>query len=176
MRILWSANAPWATTGYGVQSKHLLPRLQALGHEVGVFAWYGLQGGKMDASGVPVYPQGYDQYGNDILPAHCADFEADVFATLIDAWVLDPTLGQRASAECGKWVPWIGWFPVDSSPPYPGIMERLPHIDYPVQYSQFGLREVEKAGGPNCRYIPHGVASACPAAPRCRCPTTPGSA
>jgi glycosyltransferase involved in cell wall biosynthesis len=157
MRILWSANAPWATTGYGVQSKHILPRLQALGHEVGVFAWYGLQGGKMDASGVPVYPAGYDQYGNDILPAHCADFAADLFVTLIDLWVQDPALGQRASEECGRWVPWLAWFPIDSSPPYPGILERLPHVDYPVQYSQFGMAQAAAAGAPKCRYIPHGV-------------------
>ena len=157
MRILWSANAPWSKTGYGVQAGHLLPRFQALGHTVGMFAWYGLAGGKIQLGDIPIYPCGLDPYGNDMSPGHAKDFHADLVASLIDVWVMDPALGRRTSELCGQWVPWLAWFPVDHAPVSPAILERVAAVDYPVQYSQFGMRAVADMGGPLCRYVPHGV-------------------
>lgn len=157
MRIMWSANGAWATTGYGVQSKHVLPRFQALGHDVAMFAWYGLQGGRLNLGDMPIYPCGMDPYGNDIYPGHARHFDADLVISLIDIWVLDPALGQRISEACGRWVPWLAWFPIDHAPVAPPLLERIAQCDYPVQYSQFGLKAVADLGGPPCRYVPHGV-------------------
>lgn len=136
---------------------HLAPRFEALGHRVACFAWYGLAGGMADAGSMPIYPAGFDQYGNDIAPLHAKHFQADLLITLIDAWVQDPLLGQRTSKACGRWVPWLGWFPVDSSPPYPPLIRTILGMDYPVQYSRFGLEQVALSGGPAARYVPHGV-------------------
>lgn len=150
MRILYSSNAVWANSGYGIQGRELLPRFQALGHEVAQFAWYGLQGGMMNANGIPIYPGYRDAYGNDITPHHVAHFKADLLITLIDIWVLDPDM----EARCG--VPWLAWFPIDHAPVSDIILERVRKCSYPVQYSQFGLAETERVGVP-CGYIPHGV-------------------
>ena len=56
LRILYSSNAFWSASGYGVQGRSLLPRLAEL-PEVGgrdniaMFAWYGLQGGVHNVEG-----------------------------------------------------------------------------------------------------------------------------
>lgn len=96
LRILYSSNAPWASSGYGVQGQSLLPRLAELPEidgrdNIGIFAWYGLQGGIHNVSGFRVYPAGADAYGNDIIAAHTRDFQADVVISLIDVWVMHGT-------------------------------------------------------------------------------------
>ena len=123
MRILYSSNAMWVSSGYGVQGKHLLPRFQALGHEVAMFAWYGLQGGFMKMGEIPCYPMFRDWYGNDVIAHHAKNFKADLVITLIDIWVLDPETETR----CG--VPWLAWFPIDHAPVSEAILElSLIHI------------------------------------------------
>ena len=57
LRILISSNAPHASTGYGVQAKGLAYGLKAMGHEVAIHAWYGLQGGVINAGGILMYPR-----------------------------------------------------------------------------------------------------------------------
>jgi hypothetical protein len=32
MRINWFSNSPWASTGYGVQTRLFVPRIRKLGH------------------------------------------------------------------------------------------------------------------------------------------------
>ena len=48
LRILYHANAPWAKTGYGVQSNSLLPRLAQMDEveEIALLAYYGIAGGE----------------------------------------------------------------------------------------------------------------------------------
>ena len=70
LRIMFMANAPWCTTGYGVQGKHLTPRLRKLGHEVNYFAFYGLQNGVLNIDGSTIYPMGSHLWGADVLDAH----------------------------------------------------------------------------------------------------------
>ena len=61
LRILYSSNAIWANSGYGIQGRSLLPRLADLetvgGREnIAQFAWYGLQGGIHHWEGFKIYP------------------------------------------------------------------------------------------------------------------------
>lgn len=150
MRILWSSNAIWAHTGYGVQAKYLLPRFRALGHEVAQFAWYGLQGAKVQMGDILIYPCGYNAWGNDIIGAHAAHFRADVVISLMDIWVLPPNYRELVGR------PWVCWFPVDHYPCPDAILERAKTADYPVTYSKFGQRAMRERGL-DCHYIPHGV-------------------
>ena len=55
LRIMYASNAPWCASGYGIQGRSLLPRLQQLDvvDELAVFAWFGLQGGGTMANGLP---------------------------------------------------------------------------------------------------------------------------
>lgn len=148
LKILWASNAPWANTGYGNQTRLFVPRIQALGHEMALCAWYGLEGGSLRWNGLPVYPKGYNAYGNDVVGAHATHFGADILITLIDAWVLEP----RAFSTT-RWCP---WFPVDMQPVPPPVLAKASQAYQPIVYSRFAEREARRAGL-DVRYVPHGV-------------------
>jgi glycosyltransferase involved in cell wall biosynthesis len=150
VRILIHSNAPWAATGYGVQTRIFAPRIRDLGHEVGISAFYGLEGASIQWQGMNVYPKAFHPYGMDVVAQHAREMKADIVLTLIDGWVMDPA---RITAGGAKWVP---WFPVDHDPlPHP-VREKVKHAYQPIVYS----RHAEKAAtdaGLDVRYVPHGV-------------------
>jgi glycosyltransferase involved in cell wall biosynthesis len=148
MRILWSSNAIWCASGYGIQAKHILPRFQAMGHVVAQHAWYGLQGGMLNLNGMQIYPCGADPWGNDIIEAHAKHFEADIVISLMDAWVLK---------EYGKKkIHWIPYMPIDHDPPPAAVLEAIKGAYRVCSYARFGERLLNEAGVKNT-YIPHGV-------------------
>lgn len=155
MKILYSSNAVWAASGYGVQGKSLLPRLADLPtvggrQNVRVFAWYGLQGGAHVVDGFVTYPQGADPYGNDMIGQHSKDFGADVVVTLIDAWVLRDTAQKVAPA---KWLPWL---PIDHDPVPDAVLQAIESAHMPLTYSKWGHDMLLRHGRTNT-YIPHGL-------------------
>lgn len=152
-RIMFMANAPWCTTGYGVQGKHLTPRLKALGHEVAYFAFYGLQNGMLTQGGVPVYPQAQDMWGGDVLPGHMQDFRADTLITLLDVWV-SQTFSLQTQRYGWRWLPWT---PIDCEPVPEVTLEHLQGAHTVLPYSRFGEAQLRDAGVENVRYVPHGV-------------------
>ena len=146
---MFVSNSPWSCTGYGNQTRMFVPRLKALGHEMAIHAFYGLQGGILNWDGVPVYPVGYHPYGQDIMAAHAGHFGADIAITLIDAWVMEPRMhGPRL-----RWVP---WYPVDQDPIPPPVAEKVRQAYQPIVYSKYGEAKSRDAGI-DCRYVPHGV-------------------
>lgn len=148
MRILWSSNAVWANSGYGIQAKHLLPAFQAMGHDVAQHAWYGLMGGTLNLNGIVIYPAGMDQYGNDIVEAHAKHFKADVVISLMDAWVLN---------EYGKKkMRWIPYMPIDHDPIPSKVLRAIEGAFRVASYAEYGERALNGAGIANT-YIPHGV-------------------
>jgi glycosyltransferase involved in cell wall biosynthesis len=153
MRIMFQANAPWCTTGYGVQGKHLVPRLQALGHELAYFAFYGLANGVLNINGCPIYPMGTAMWGHDVVQAHMAHFRADLLISLMDVWVLEG-YGQMAQRSGYLWCPWT---PVDQEPVPNLVLKRLEGAHTVIPYARHGEAEFRKAGIENVRYIPHGV-------------------
>ena len=154
LRIMWSSNAPWCHTGYGVQAKYLLPRLARLGHEPACFAWYGLDGAQftitLDGVEVPIYPRNHDIFGRDVIKAHCDDWKADVLITLMDIWVLPENFQERVG------VVWAPWFPIDHEPIPPPVLAVAKRAAFPITYSHFGQRMMTDAGVKSW-YIPHGV-------------------
>lgn len=156
MRILWSSNALWANTGYGVQARHLLPRLKALGHEVAQFAWYGLHGSTIEASGIRIYPGYADPWGLDVITGHIQHFKADLLISLQDLWVLPPDYVKLVHQGGAKWA---AWFPIDHDPAPELVLQQAITADYAINYSRFGQEEA-KAKGIDCPYIPHGIADA----------------
>lgn len=152
-RILYQCNAPWVPTGYGVQGRHLIPRLQKLGHQVAYFAFYGLQGGALDLNGIPVLPLGYKPWGEDILPAHMKSFKAQVHLSLMDVWVTEHygTLAKKYG-----WI-WLPWTPIDQKPVPQIVVERLEGAHTVLPYSKFGENQLRLSGVTNTQYLPHGV-------------------
>ncbi|HPC93153.1 MAG TPA: glycosyltransferase, partial [Myxococcota bacterium] len=150
MRILASSNSLHAPTGYGTQMRGLLPRLQRAGHDIAMFAWYGLEGAPLHAGPIKMYPKGKHPFGADLIGHHVMDFKADIVLTLQDIW----TLPEMFEARCG--VPWVCWFPVDHYPAPPPVVARARESSYPVTYSLFGQRAMQEAGV-KTTYIPHGI-------------------
>lgn len=155
IRLLYSSNAFWSNSGYGVQGRSLLPRLAGLPQIGGVeniamFAWYGLQGGLHEVGGIRCYPAGADPYGNDIIGAHTKDFGANVVVSLIDVWVMKQTAEKIAPAL------WLPWLPIDHDPVPPAVLDSLQGAYLPLTYSKWGHRLLAGAGINNV-YIPHGV-------------------
>jgi len=155
LKILYSSNAPWASSGYGVQGKSLLPRLADLDvvggrSNIGVFAWYGLQGGIHDVDGFRVYPSGNDPYGMDVIKGHTHHFGANVVISLVDVWVMKDAAEKVAPAL------WCPWCPIDHDPVPPKVLECLKGAHLPLTYSKWGRDLLNKAGVENL-YIPHGI-------------------
>ena len=154
-RIFWFSNSPEAPTGYGTQTAQVVRRLKKRGHDVAVAANYGQQLGMGKWQGVPVYPQGYDGYSQDVIMSHFNDFagqsdEPAVMVTLFDVW----TLTNPALAE----VPHIlSWTPVDHMNVVPAVRKWLerPNVT-PVAMSQHGLAAMERVNIDGV-YIPHAL-------------------
>lgn len=154
MKVLIASNAPWASTGYGTQTRQLAERLRDHGHEVGIFAFYGLAGSRLDWNGIRVYPGYSDPYGNDVLAQHAqthfgGDVRGGLVITLIDAWVLNP--GVIGQLNC------LSWTPVDHEPCPPRVVQALKGGgQVPVAMTRFGERMLKDAGLSPV-YAPHGI-------------------
>lgn len=153
LRITFSSNAPWVGTGYGNQTRTFAPRLQALGHDVSLVAWWGLEGGIIDGwNGMRVYPKGMHPYGSDVMGVHAQHFGADLLITLIDAWVLNPQ-------DVPPGIRFAPWFPIDSDPVPPPVLKVVKEAWKPLVYSRFGQRMMDNAGI-EATFIPHGINTA----------------
>jgi glycosyltransferase involved in cell wall biosynthesis len=148
LRILLLSNAGWCPSGYGIQVQSFIPRLKAAGHELAVSAFFGLQGGQLEWEGIKHYPSGYQQFGNDVVHLHAADFGADIVIGLIDVWVIRP--------EIFKLVRFVPWTPIDHSPVPRPVSDRLRSSWAVLAYSKFAMRELERVGI-NPHYVPLAV-------------------
>lgn len=150
MKIMIHSNAPYASSAYGCQTRYLSQYLLKLGHQVAVSTFYGLQGTKMEANGITIYPVGLDGWGNDIIDSHADNFGADMVISLIDVWVLHD-FGKKLP---GKWYP---WFPLDGEPMPESFKPALEGCMKAITMNAWSLKQVEKAGVKNAMYIPHAV-------------------
>jgi glycosyltransferase involved in cell wall biosynthesis len=149
LKITWASNAPWAPTGYGTQTKQVLKRLKADGHEVAVAANFGLMAQPIidPDLGIPIVPLGADGFGNDVLLPHHRLFGGDWIITLYDVWVYqNPDLDQARIAS---------WTPVDHAPVPPKVADWA--SKHPtIAMSRFGEAELKKKGiAP--MYAPHAL-------------------
>ncbi len=149
LKLTFSSNAAFANTGYGNQTRTFAPRLKALGHDVAMIAWWGLEGGMLEWNGMRVYPKGMHPYGSDVMGAHSQHFGADLLITLIDAWVLNPK-------EIPPGLRWACWFPIDSDPVPLPVLNVVKEAWKPLVYSRFGERMMQDAGI-EATFIPHGI-------------------
>ena len=153
MRVLWASNAPFAATGYGVQTAQVVDRLKADGHEVAVACNFGLQGSETDWNGIKLYPTGVSPYSDDILCAHWQHWSSgsplpSAVVTLFDVWALkNPSIDKIEKIAA--------WVPIDHQPAPPDVIRWLkkPNV-LPIAMTQFGSRmlELEKI---DHEYAPH---------------------
>ena len=151
LKVLWHANAPWTATGYGQQTRLFLPFV-AEAHDVALSQNHGYAGGMSEWEGLKVYPNGFDRYGNDVIPSWADDHmhpdEGWIFA-LYDGWVFNNPALKRFHMAC--------WAPVDHQPLPLIVAEAMTELNVvPVAMSRFGQDQFTRAGL-EALYVPHGV-------------------
>lgn len=158
-KILWHSNAPWATTGYGMQTAAFAPRLRESGFDVALAAFYGLEGGIGSWEGMTVYPTDHTRLGKHMLRKYAEDHgqgEPVEVVTLCDTWPwLDARFGGIADF---KGLNITSWVPVDHDPPPPRVMQALETFQVkPIAMSRFGQDRLTDAGLKDVKYAPHGI-------------------
>jgi hypothetical protein len=158
-RILFVSNAPWASTGYGQQTKQVTSRLLNTGYPTAVACLYGLEANSTiyptENGPLYCYPRGADTYSNDVIPAHAYDwFNQDpeakkLIITLFDVWVF----------KGDKWQDWpvASWVPIDHTPVPPEVAQWC-QKDFvtPIAMSKYGQEALRKVGIESV-YIPHAI-------------------
>jgi len=156
-RLLITSNAPWASTGYGVQTAQFAVRARSDGHEIAIAANYGLEGCNSEWAGFPVFPRGFDQYSNDVIPAQMHEWwtgstDPDLkplLMTLYDCWVY----------KGPQWSDWpiASWVPIDHAPAPPEVVNwcKRPNV-LPIAMSRFGQAMLTNVGIESV-YVPHAL-------------------
>lgn len=150
MRIAWMSNAPWTPTGYGMQTKQVVKRLIADGHDVVVLANWGLMGGPQIADGIPVLPGGVTPYSTDIVDFQAQIHEAELVITLYDVWPLG-----EAGHDVLKDFRVASWVPIDHDPVPPKVAEWTRKHET-IAMSRFGQDRLARIGV-EADYIPHAI-------------------
>jgi glycosyltransferase involved in cell wall biosynthesis len=142
-----------AASGYGTQTKMILPRLMADGHEVAVLGLWGNTTGmgafETPHGIVPLFPSGAAHYGLDVVEDQAKRWLGNTpgwVITLYDVWVLGNKWADHHVAS---------WTPVDHYPITPGVLkwaQKRPTI----AMSKFGQSTLAEAGV-KAPYIPHGI-------------------
>jgi glycosyltransferase involved in cell wall biosynthesis len=161
VKIIWHSNAPWNSSGYGVQTSLLAPRIANLGHEVIISSPYSFSGTPLEWGGFKVLPCVRDTAGNDVIVANYDYYQADLMITLADVFGL-----LRSAKDLGQ-LNVAHWFPVDTDSLGDGDATVLREGGgVPIAMSRFGERAL-RAEGTDPLYAPHGVDTAvfCPGSP-----------
>lgn len=151
MKILWHSNAPHSSTGYGVQTRLFIHRL-AEHHDVAVSAFYGLEGGRINVGGIPVYPNRGINFGNEVIHSHArswfdGDLRGGLVLTLMDTWVLDHSIWSAMNVA--------SWVPIDHDPAPPKVEAYFRGSQaIPIAMSRFGRERLAEF---DPLYVPHGV-------------------
>ena len=139
LRILLAGNAPFVTSGYGVTTNNLANIFKNLGHEVGIFCLFGLNGAIIpDWNGFPLFPLGNQIWGGDIIWSHCKRFGADIVVSNIDTFVLN--------WGSGGYRPWIPCVPVAEDPLTSQIRGSLNGAFSLISISDYGKNTLQDAG------------------------------
>ena len=148
MRISFLSNAPWVGSGYGAQIKLVTEHLKKLGHDLAIQAYFGHSGSPINWNGIQVYGVVSHLYGQDVMAAHAENFKSDVLISNMDAWVIDPGLMYSQK--------WIAWFPVDSDPVPPLVVEKVKQAFHRIVWTEFAQKEMDRLGL-DYDYIPYAV-------------------
>lgn len=133
------------------------PRIKALGHDVAISCFFGLEGGTIEWDGIPCFPTDQSRFGllmlGEYADRHGGGDRGQVLVfTLQDVWVL--LQGMQNMEGCR----FASWCPVDHDPAPPLVVEWLKKSESRVvAMSQFGRDRLEQAGVEVVATIPHLV-------------------
>lgn len=152
MRILIHSNGPMEPTGYGVQTRMLLPRLKELGHKPVVSAFSGLHGSAITWDGVPILPSGQLMFGLDMVVPHALISQADLTLFLCDFREMAPCAPALRQLNAAAWLP-IDTYPISRPELYALQLSGV----HPIAMSRFGQAQLADAGYEDALYVPHVV-------------------
>jgi glycosyltransferase involved in cell wall biosynthesis len=138
LKVIWSSNAPWASSGYSTQTRDLLKRFKDK-LDVAMSCFYGLEGGTIDWNGIKCYPKMAQTYGADACYFHQIDYGADCVVTFQDVWPLEANFLQKIKY-------WIPYAPIDFYPCPKHITDRLKMAYRVISMSRFGQKALEEKG------------------------------
>jgi glycosyltransferase involved in cell wall biosynthesis len=148
-KIMFHSCAPWACSGYGVQTAVWTRELKRLGHEVVISTYWGIQGGATMWEGMTVLPGFGANYCSTSLHQHAKAYNPDLIITLGDVWVMNPELLRE--------LPVAHWLPSDCRPM--SLADRSVVDSSGAQLiamSKFGFERFKRAGF-DPMYVPHSV-------------------
>ena len=146
MKILWMSNYSF-DSAYAIQSRLLVPRLQACGHDVQVLELTQGRCKPRTVGGVNILPVGKDPLGSDSVLEHFRRGGFHAVVSLVDPWGLQPAIMSQ--------VPWFPFSPVDTMPVSPRNLDALKVCARPIALTQWGAEQLRVAGHTPL-YLPHG--------------------
>jgi glycosyltransferase involved in cell wall biosynthesis len=125
-----------------------------MGHDVAIFAYYGLKGAPLEWEGLPVYPGMSDGFGNDVITSYALNhFKGDRGA----GWLLLQQDVWTVTSEKLRDLHVAAWAPVDHTPAPPKVIEFFTRNGaVPIAQSQHGERMFREAGL-DPMYVPIGL-------------------
>ena len=153
LKVCWTSNAPYAPSGYGMQTADLEKQFVKSGWDSTNFSlinMFGQQGGRFkDEFGIYNYPIIDHIMGSDAMLYHGRHFQADIVIGLFDVWPQNPTYLQ----QIGRFIPWM---PIDYDPIPKGLLGNLRFANRIITMSKFGQKQLQENGF-SSTYIPHHV-------------------
>ena len=78
-------NSPLGPTGYATVTRYLAPRFKNLGHEISIFAYWGVDSEHpLMWNGIPILPRWRDPWGRDIFMEQFQRMNADILLPIFD--------------------------------------------------------------------------------------------
>lgn len=99
-------------------------------------------------NGISITGRAFHPYGQDAIVPHQMLVKSDIVISLLDAWVFDMNVIRQ--------IRWVPWFPVDSDPIPPEVLERVRYAFSRLVYSKFAKQQLETFDV-DCHYVPHGT-------------------
>lgn len=140
---MWSSNAPWSFSGYGVFTRDILKRMYKDGWPVAGSFFYGLEGNPIEWNGITCYAKMNDPWGGDALYNHSLDFKANIAFSMQDIQLLDLNF---LGALKQKNIPYIPYLPIDHEPVSDAILQRLNLAYKIITFSKYGQKTLEDKG------------------------------
>ena len=162
MKILWHSVHPAVGSGYGTQTATFTPRINDMGHDLAISAYYGIQGFMSQWRGLRVYPAYGKAYGTDTVIPHAVDHfgggegasfrdvaNKGLIITLGDVWTFTQPLLTEMNVAA--------WVPIDHEDVPPMVVDWFVNIGaVPIAMSRFGEAALQRAGL-DPMYVPHGI-------------------
>ena len=82
------------------------------------------------------------------MAAHADNFKADIIISNMDSWVIEPAMMFSQK--------WVAWFPIDSEPCPPLVVEKVSQAFHRIVWTEFAKREMDRIGL-DYDYIPYGI-------------------